>query len=117
MLLEAAELFNKINVEDKKLTGVILSRLVYMIGHIAIRQLVHLDTVVYKELKRRNALRDKKKGTRSRKTFGRSILNSTDSTPSSASVTRRNKEVDKCLNFMNFMKLSLIEENIINRKF
>lgn len=94
LLIKATDLFQETNVDDKKLRGILLSRLVYLIGHVAIRQMVHLDTTIYKELKRRNALRDKKKGTRGRKTLGRSILNSTESTPSSASVTRRNKEVN-----------------------
>ncbi|KAK0180325.1 hypothetical protein PV327_005980 [Microctonus hyperodae] len=39
-----------------------LSKLLYVIGHIAIRHMVHLDTAVYKELKRRNAIRDERKG-------------------------------------------------------
>ena len=69
VLVDAAEIFNKMKAKEKKSTVVLLARFVYIIGHIAIRQLVHLDSVVYKELKRRNALRDKKKGMRNRKTL------------------------------------------------
>lgn len=95
LLIKTTNLFNETNQDDKKLRGLLLSRLVYLIGHVAIRQMVYLDTTVFKELKRRNALRDDKKGTKGRKT-GRSIhhaLNVTESTPNSASVTRRNKEL------------------------
>lgn len=101
LLIKTTNLFNETNQDDKKLRGLLLSRLVYLIGHVAIRQMVYLDTTVFKELKRRNALRDDKKGTKGRKT-GRSIhhaLNVTESTPNSASVTRRNKEVNMLKNF------------------
>ncbi|CAL7943553.1 unnamed protein product [Xylocopa violacea] len=39
----------------------ILSKLLYLIGHIAIKEMVHLDTSVYKELKRRDTIRKLKK--------------------------------------------------------
>lgn len=35
-----------------------LSKLLYVVGHIAIRQMIHLDMSVYRELKRRNMLRE-----------------------------------------------------------
>ncbi|XP_058809169.1 condensin complex subunit 1 [Phymastichus coffea] len=44
----------------------LLSRFLYVIGHTAIRELVLLDQSIYKELKRRNAVREKKKEVRSR---------------------------------------------------
>lgn len=39
-----------------------LAKLLFVIGHVAIRYMVHLDIAVYKELKRRNAIRDEAKG-------------------------------------------------------
>ncbi|XP_015587406.1 condensin complex subunit 1 [Cephus cinctus] len=69
----------------------LLARLLYLVGHIAIRQMVHLDTAVYKELKRRNELREMKRGRKSKK---RDTLlpESVPNTPSCASQTLRNKE-------------------------
>ncbi|XP_066603695.1 condensin complex subunit 1 [Prorops nasuta] len=76
-------------VEDT-VPSYLLSRLLYVIGHVAIRQMVHLDTNVYKEIKRRNVLRELKKGKRSKSISkdGGSVA----STPSSAGQTLRNKE-------------------------
>ncbi|XP_043285102.1 condensin complex subunit 1 isoform X2 [Venturia canescens] len=81
----------------------LLSRLLYIVGHIAIRQMVYLDNAVYKELKRRNAVRDLKKGNKSRDSVstnpssnpGSTPLNATrksTATPASARQTLRNRE-------------------------
>lgn len=40
-----------------KVPYTVLSQLLYIVGHVAIRTMVHLDTFIYKELKRRNAVR------------------------------------------------------------
>lgn len=37
-----------------------LSKLLYLVGHIAIREMVHLDTTIYKELKRRSIIQELK---------------------------------------------------------
>ena len=44
----------------------LLSRFLFLIGHLGIRELVYLDQSVYKELKRRTAVREKKKEMRAR---------------------------------------------------
>ncbi|XP_076383101.1 CAP-D2 condensin subunit isoform X2 [Megalopta genalis] len=56
------EQFDSNNPTEKAVPFYILSKLIYIIGHIAIKQMVHLDTSIYKELKRRDALRKLKKG-------------------------------------------------------
>ncbi|XP_078041894.1 CAP-D2 condensin subunit [Augochlora pura] len=56
------EQFDSNNLTEKAVPCYIMSKLIYIIGHIAIKQMVHLDTSVYKELKRRDALRKLKKG-------------------------------------------------------
>lgn len=89
----------------------LLSRLLYIVGHIAIRQMVYLDNAVYKELKRRNAIRELKKGNKSKDSVGsnNSAPNNpvstpvvaprkSTATPASARQTLRNKEVRKVLN-------------------
>lgn len=35
-----------------------LSELLYVVGHVAVKQMIHLDVSIYKELKRRNAVRE-----------------------------------------------------------
>jgi hypothetical protein len=78
----------------------VLSRLVFMIGHIALRQMLYLDVAVFCELKRRNVLREerdearntkskkKKKQKKSDKSFQNSSYVSM-----SASETPRNRQV------------------------
>ncbi|KOX78117.1 Condensin complex subunit 1 [Melipona quadrifasciata] len=70
----------------------LLSKLLYLIGHIAIKQMVHLDTSVYKELKRRDAIRKLKKDKESNRKSRN--LNSSQklTTPNSARQIIRNKE-------------------------
>ncbi|KAK1132275.1 hypothetical protein K0M31_016395 [Melipona bicolor] len=70
----------------------LLSKLLYLIGHIAIKQMVHLDTSVYKELKRRDAIRKLKKDKKSNRKSRN--LNSSQklTTPNSARQIIRNKE-------------------------
>lgn len=65
-----------------------ISRFLYIVGHTGIREMVHLDQTVYKELKRRNAVKEKKKEIRTRMSNirGRKSLNiSAVSTVSNAS--------------------------------
>lgn len=49
---------NKETNQVSDVSNIVLSRLLYIIGHVAIKQLVHLDVSIYKELKRRNTLRE-----------------------------------------------------------
>lgn len=75
----------------------LLSKLLYLIGHIAIKEMVHLDTSVYKELKRRDIVRNLRKEKKSDKnekdvnTVQRSKIEV--STPNSARQIILNKEV------------------------
>ena len=70
-----------------------------VVGHVAIRQMVHLDTSVYKEMKRRNALRDSKKAAAANETLNqtknvsRRTSNISMSSTASASHSMRHKEV------------------------
>lgn len=74
----------------------LLSKLLYLIGHIAIKEMVHLDTSVYKELKRRDIVRNLRKEKKSDKnekdvnTIQRSKIEV--STPNSARQIILNKE-------------------------
>lgn len=43
-----------------------IARFLFLVGHTGIREMVHLDQSIYKELKRRNAVREKKKEARAR---------------------------------------------------
>lgn len=49
---------NKETNQVSDVSNIELSRLLYIVGHVAIKQLVHLDVSIYKELKRRNTLRE-----------------------------------------------------------
>ncbi|XP_034178146.2 condensin complex subunit 1-like isoform X3 [Osmia lignaria lignaria] len=73
----------------------LLAKLLYVVGHIAIREMVHLDTSVYKELKRRDVirqLRKEKNSNKKGKEFDRSRKSTSTTTPSSARQMIRNKE-------------------------
>ncbi|XP_029054482.2 condensin complex subunit 1-like [Osmia bicornis bicornis] len=73
----------------------LLAKLLYVVGHIAIREMVHLDTSVYKELKRRDVirqLRKEKNSNKKGKEFDRSRKSISTTTPSSARQMIRNKE-------------------------
>ncbi|KAF7997890.1 hypothetical protein HCN44_009288 [Aphidius gifuensis] len=59
-----------IELMEKDTTGKIkktkIAKFLYVIGHIAIRHMVYLDTDLYKELKRRNAIIELKKGNKNK---------------------------------------------------
>ena len=57
-ITEKGQFMNKETNEILDVSSFILSKLLYIIGHVAIKQLVHLDVSIYKELKRRNMLRE-----------------------------------------------------------
>ncbi|XP_011866970.1 PREDICTED: condensin complex subunit 1 [Vollenhovia emeryi] len=61
LLLDIADKGQFINKDTNQVLDVsnnVLSRFLYIIGHVAIKQLVYLDVSVYKEQKRRNTLRE-----------------------------------------------------------
>ncbi|XP_046144629.1 condensin complex subunit 1-like isoform X3 [Osmia bicornis bicornis] len=73
----------------------LLSKLLYLVGHVAIREMVHLDISVYRELKRRDVirqLRKEKNSNKKEKEFDRSVNSTSTSTPSSARQMIRSKE-------------------------
>ncbi|XP_035722862.1 condensin complex subunit 1-like [Vespa mandarinia] len=55
------EQFTAENDKSIVISSIVLSKLLHIVGHVAIREMVHLDTEIYKELKRRNNIRDLKK--------------------------------------------------------
>lgn len=61
LLLDVTE---KVGITGKEvdqvssISSTVLSKLLYIVGHIAIRHMVHMDVYIYKELKRRNTLRE-----------------------------------------------------------
>ncbi|KAG5344488.1 CND1 protein, partial [Acromyrmex charruanus] len=57
-ITEKSQFMNKETNEISDVSSFVLSKLLYIIGHVAIKQLVHLDVSIYKELKRRNTLRE-----------------------------------------------------------
>lgn len=57
-IAEKGQFMNKETNQVSDVSSTVLSRFLYIIGHVAIRQLVYLDVSVYKELKRRNMLRE-----------------------------------------------------------
>lgn len=80
----------------------LLANLLHIVGHIAIREMIHLDMFVYRELKRRNTLiemvKENRKGDASslkiRERNRKSIRDNESDTPSSAGYMRRiNKDV------------------------
>lgn len=97
----------KPNDDEATVPEIVLRNYMIIIGHVAIRQMIHLDTAVYKEMKRRNAVRDGKDKRVMNKSVRDSRRDSTVSNVStkSASHSIRNKEVNKHFYvFPNFIK-------------
>ncbi|XP_076167655.1 CAP-D2 condensin subunit [Ptiloglossa arizonensis] len=88
--------FNNNESSEHVIQSFLLSKLLYLIGHIAIKEMIHLDTSVYKELKRRNAVRKLRKGNNSNKKEKGSRQSrrskETSCSRDSARQTLRNKE-------------------------
>ncbi|XP_012269629.2 condensin complex subunit 1 isoform X1 [Athalia rosae] len=86
--------------QKSQMSSTSLANLFHIVGHIAIREMIHLDTAVFKEMKRRNMVAEKlktQKKTDSRedtivRTGNRSICPSEVDTPSTASRMRRAKD-------------------------
>lgn len=93
---EKGQFTNKETNEASSVSCTVLSKLLYIIGHIAIRQMIHLDMSVYKELKRRDAVRKMRKSKKkeSRDEFATPNIRSTNALVSSSA--RRNKNNSVC---------------------
>ncbi|KZC05191.1 Condensin complex subunit 1 [Dufourea novaeangliae] len=90
------DVYNRGQFNSKDSTSVVpfhlLSKLLYLIGHIAIKEMVHLDTSVYKELKRRDIIRKSKKEKKSqddKNTCSRNLNTSLSSTSISNTISAR----------------------------
>lgn len=57
-ITEKGQFMKKESNQVSEVSSIVLSKLLYIIGHVAIKQLGHLDVSIYKELKRRNMLRE-----------------------------------------------------------
>lgn len=94
-ITEKSQLMNKENNQASSVSCTVLCKLLYLVGHIAIRQMIHLDMSVYKELKRRNAVRKtqgKSKKQASRVNSATPDIRSKSSNASVSSNARRNRE-------------------------
>ncbi|CAL1675876.1 unnamed protein product [Lasius platythorax] len=94
-ITEKSQLMNKENNQASSVLCTVLCKLLYLVGHIAIRQMIHLDMSVYKELKRRNAVRKtqgKSKKQASRVNSATPDIRSKSSNASVSSNARRNRE-------------------------
>ncbi|XP_011263197.2 condensin complex subunit 1 [Camponotus floridanus] len=56
-ITEKSQLTNKETNQAPNVSCTVFSKLLYIIGHVAIRQMIHLDMSIYKELKRRDVVR------------------------------------------------------------
>ncbi|KAM0735683.1 Condensin complex subunit 1 [Formica fusca] len=93
-ITEKGQFTNKETNEAPSVSCTILSKLLYIIGHIAIRQMIHLDMFVYKELKRRDAVRKMCKSKKqSRVEFATPDIRSKSANASVSSSARRNKNL------------------------
>lgn len=90
-IIEKSQFMNKETNQAPSVSCTVLSKLLYIIGHIAIRQMIHLDMSIYKELKRRDAVR-KMQG-KNKKQVSRAATPDIRSKSANASVSsnRRNK--------------------------
>lgn len=93
-ITEKGQFTNKETNEAPSVSCTILSKLLYIIGHIAIRQMIHLDMFVYKELKRRDAVRKMCKSKKqSIVEFATPDIRSKSANASVSSSARRNKNL------------------------
>lgn len=92
-ITEKSQFTNKETNQAPNVSCNVLSKLLYIIGHVAIRQMIHLDMSIYKELKRRDAVR-KMQG-KSKKQVSRAEFATPDvrskSANASVSSNRRNR--------------------------
>ncbi|XP_029170808.1 condensin complex subunit 1 [Nylanderia fulva] len=97
LLLDITEKSQLINKENNQ-AGVsrpVLCKLLHIVGHIAIKQMIHLDMPIYKELKRRNAVRKQNKSKKQvprGNTFTTPDIRSKSANASVSSSARRNRD-------------------------
>lgn len=93
-ITEKGQFMNKETNQVSDVSSTILSKLLYIIGHVAIKQLGHLDVSIYKETKRRNMIREMQG--KKKKRISKSAMTTPDirakSTPTNARRPSRNKE-------------------------
>ncbi|XP_068633143.1 condensin complex subunit 1 [Battus philenor] len=65
--IETVTVKDKDNEEDIEVPVELLSRFVFVLGHVALQQLIYLDISVYSELRRRNQVREERKAEEKRK--------------------------------------------------
>lgn len=99
ILRDVAKTCNWIKVDSEfvEMPANVAARLLFLVGHVGIRKMVHLDQTIYKELKRRNAIKEKKKELANKSMSVRqrkSVANASTSTiPSSANRSVRNRDM------------------------
>ncbi|XP_072757251.1 condensin complex subunit 1 [Anoplolepis gracilipes] len=94
LLLDITEKSQFMNIETNQapnISSAILSKLLYIIGHVAIKQMIHLDMSVYKELKRRDAVRKMQGKNQKRSKAVTSDIKSKSRNSSILSNARRNR--------------------------
>ncbi|XP_071652282.1 condensin complex subunit 1-like [Temnothorax longispinosus] len=84
-IIEKGQLMTKDTDQVSDVSSTVLSRLLYIVGHVAIKQLVHLDVSIYKELKRVNMLREMQG--KKKKRLPRSVLPTPNSKGRSANTS------------------------------
>lgn len=80
------------DVTTGEVNSIYLARFLYIIGHTGIREMVHLDQSIFKELKRRNAVVEKKKelsknNRRSKKSMNLSAVSTVTNTPNTSTIS------------------------------
>ncbi|KAK2584063.1 hypothetical protein KPH14_006510 [Odynerus spinipes] len=86
--------FTSTNDNKVVISSIILSNLLYLVGHIAIREMVYLDTTIYKELKRRNIVQELRKSANSNKDENKSYAKSVSFVMNNSNRSIRNKETN-----------------------
>lgn len=67
-------LFYQILTKDENVCCFKLTNFIYLLGEVALKQFVYLDSTVYKELKRRNNIRNKKEKDKKKKNSRQSAV-------------------------------------------
>ncbi|CAD6228059.1 GSCOCG00006332001-RA-CDS [Cotesia congregata] len=91
-----------------------LAKFLYVIGHVAVRHMVHLDVEIYNELKRRNAIRDAVKGKKKNILNNTNKNNSISSSPGSVQSSARKARQSINVNRRNTTASEETEEDILS---
>lgn len=97
-ITENGQFMKKESSQVSEVSSIVLSKLLYIIGHVAIKQLAHLDVSIYKELKRRNTLREMQ-GKKKKQISKATLDNRTKS--ANSSTNRRISRVSKESSILN----------------